>query len=266
MENKKKHIVISILILFMIFIMAINLNGKLETPIPQSNSRKFKSNAVFYPQHQDDEVLWGGSAIVNAIKQCGTDNVYVVLVSDGSGVNVFRANTKFRNLTRKQKEELRNNEFKSALKELGVKQQNIIILADIDKKEGTHYKLMEKTILDFEHKFKGDVTHIAHHYKYDDHIMHRKNGAVLKKLKRERKIKDDLYFIKPKYVRYIPRNERAIYKATNFNDYSKVKSACYEYKVVNSKRKMYGIGYISAHSYFENLLNDPELTSVLSED
>lgn len=120
----------------MIFIMAINLNGKLETPIPQSNSRKFKSNAVFYPQHQDDEVLWGGSAIVNAIKQCGTDNVYVVLVSDGSGVNVFRANTKFRNLTRKQKEELRNNEFKSALKELGVKQQNIIILADIDKKRG----------------------------------------------------------------------------------------------------------------------------------
>ena len=39
-----------------------------------------------------------------------------------------------------------------------------------------------------------------------------------------------------------------------------------EYKVVNSKRKMYGIGYISAHSYFEHLLNDPELTSVLSED
>ncbi|MGO0807426.1 hypothetical protein ACTPEF_26845, partial [Clostridioides difficile] len=42
----------------------------------------------------------------------------------------------------------------SALRELGVKPQNVIILADIDKKEGTHYELMEKTILDFEHKFK----------------------------------------------------------------------------------------------------------------
>ncbi|HBG0612367.1 TPA: PIG-L family deacetylase [Clostridioides difficile] len=235
MESKTKHIGISILILLMIFLIAKNFNGKLEIPIPESNSRKFKSAAVFYPQHQDDEVLWGGSAIVDAIKQCGVDNVYVVLVSDGSGVNVFKANTKFRNLTRKQK-------------------------------EGTHYELMKKTILDFEHKFKGNVTHIAHHYKYDDHIMHRKNGEVLKKLKREHKIKDDLYFIKPKYVKYIPRNERAIYKAMEFDDYNKVKSACYEYKVVNSKRKMYGIGYISAHSYFEHLLNDPELTSVLSED
>ncbi|HBG5343176.1 TPA: PIG-L family deacetylase [Clostridioides difficile] len=266
MESKTKHIGISILILLMIFLIAKNFNGKLEMPIPESNSREFKSAAVFYPQHQDDEVLWGGSAIVDAIKQCGVNNVYVVLVSDGSGVNVFKANTKFRNLTRKQKEELRNNEFKSALRELGVKPQNVIILADIDKKEGTHYELMEKIILDFEHKFKGDVTHIAHHYKYDDHIMHRKNGEVLKKLKRERKIKDDLYFIKPKYVKYIPRNERAIYKVMDFNDYNKVKSACYEYKVVNSKRKMYGIGYISAHSYFEHLLDDPELTSVLGED
>ncbi|CZS11783.1 hypothetical protein CDFC105_93892 [Clostridioides difficile] len=34
--------------------------------------------------------------------------------------------------------------------------------------------------------------------------MHRKNGEVLKKLKREGKIKDDLYFVKPKYVKYIP--------------------------------------------------------------
>ncbi|WP_225548978.1 hypothetical protein [Clostridioides difficile] len=51
-----------------------------------------------------------------------------LLVSDGSGVNVFKANTKFRNLTRKQKEELRNNEFKSALRELGVKTSNVIIL------------------------------------------------------------------------------------------------------------------------------------------
>ncbi|EPZ59111.1 hypothetical protein H477_1864 [[Clostridium] sordellii ATCC 9714] len=45
-------------------------------------NKRFKDHVVFYPQHQDDEVLWGGTAIVDAIKECGADNVYVVLVSD----------------------------------------------------------------------------------------------------------------------------------------------------------------------------------------
>ena len=33
--------------------------------------KKFKDYVVFYVQHQDDEVLWAGSAIVNAIKERG---------------------------------------------------------------------------------------------------------------------------------------------------------------------------------------------------
>lgn len=97
-----------------------------------------------------DEVLWGASAIAKAINEVGEDNVYVVLVSDGSGVNVFKNNKKFKNLSREEKKELRNNEFRDALKQLGVKKENIRILADIDEKPGTHYDLMEKTILDFE--------------------------------------------------------------------------------------------------------------------
>ncbi|MCA5555487.1 hypothetical protein [Clostridioides difficile] len=59
MEVKRQYIGISILILLMIFLIAKNFNGKLEIPIPESNSRKFKSAAVFYPQHQDDEVFMG---------------------------------------------------------------------------------------------------------------------------------------------------------------------------------------------------------------
>lgn len=43
MESKTKYIGISILILLMIFLIAKNFNGKLEIPIPESNSRKFKS-------------------------------------------------------------------------------------------------------------------------------------------------------------------------------------------------------------------------------
>lgn len=146
------------------------------------------------------------SAIRKAIEQCGADNVYVVLVSDGSGVNVFLRNPRFKGISRKEKEELRNNEFKAALSELGVKDKNIIILADKDNKPGTHYELMEKTALKFE-KELGSVTHVAHHYKYDDHIMHRKNGEVLKKLSDEHKIKDTRYFMKPKYIENIPEEK-----------------------------------------------------------
>lgn len=142
----------------------------------------------------------------------------------------------------------------------------MIIFVDIDKKEGIYYELMEKIILDFEYKFKGNVIYIVYYYKYDDYIMYRKNGEVLKKFKCEGKIKDDLYFVKLKYVKYILRNERVIYKVMDFDDYNKVKSVCYEYKVVNLKCKMYGIGYILVYSYFEYFLNDFEFMFVLSED
>jgi len=43
----------------------------------QQNNEKFKDHVVFYCQHQDDEVLWAGSAIINAINEVGKDNVYV---------------------------------------------------------------------------------------------------------------------------------------------------------------------------------------------
>ena len=207
--------------------------------------------------------MWGGSAIRKAIEQCGADNVYVVLVSDGSGVNVFLRNPRFKGISRKEKEELRNNEFKAALSELGVKDKNIIILADKDNKPGTHYELMEKTALKFE-KELGSVTHVAHHYKYDDYIMHRKNGEVLKKLSQEHKIKDTRYFMKPKYIENIPEEKREYYKSETENERDRVKKAMDQYKVIDENKGKLGIGYTSAHSYFDHLYSDPNYTSVLS--
>ena len=48
---------------------------------------------------------------------------------------------------------------------------------------------MREVALNFEEKYKS-VTHVAHTYKYDDHIMHRKNGKVIYDLYNEGKIKD----------------------------------------------------------------------------
>lgn len=69
--------------------------------------------------------MWGGSAIVEAIRQRGSDHVFVVLVSDGSGVNVFK-NKQYKGLSREEKSRLRNNEFKAALKDMGISEESTI--------------------------------------------------------------------------------------------------------------------------------------------
>ena len=262
MKNKKIKIILSMLSILFLGIANTAL-GAQDNIIDKITNKSFKQHVVFYPQHQDDEILWGVSAITKAIEERGVDNVYVVLVSDGSGVNVFARNPRFKGISRKEKETLRNNEFKAALSELGVKEKNIIILADDDNKSGTHYELMEKTMLKFEQEL-GSVTHIAHHYKYDDHIMHRKNGEVLKRLSDEHKIKDARYFMKPKYIKYIPEDKREYYKSETEAERDRAKKAMDQYKVIDENRGKLGIGYTSAHSYFDYLYKDPDYTSVLS--
>ncbi|WGX74473.1 hypothetical protein QJS64_09565 [Paraclostridium bifermentans] len=93
---------------------------------------------------------------------------------------------------------------------------------------------MEKTILEFESKFDS-VTQVAHHYEYDDHPMHRENGAVLKKLSDEGKVKDARYFLKPSYVKYIPKENRDIYVSETVEDKAKIKGALNSYRIKNSK-------------------------------
>ena len=182
---------------------------------------------------------------------------------DGKVVNVFKDEA-YKNMTKEQKKEIRDKEFKAALRQLGVKEKNIILLSDIDKDSKNRFELMKKIILEFENNLKN-VTHISHHYEYDDHPMHIKNGQVLKNLKGEGKVKDALYFMKPQYAKFIPEKNRVIYQVNDMSEYNKVKKACYEYKIVDIENGRYGVGYISAHSYFDNLLKSPNLESILSD-
>lgn len=262
MSNRYKMLLAILLIVFVaLFFCTKTLKIDYEDGILGIYNRPFNDYVVFYPQHQDDEVLWGGSAIVEAIDQKGEDNVYVVLVSDGSGVNVLNKG-KYKDLSRKEKAKLRNNEFKAALRDLGIKEENTIILSDIDNIEGTHFELMRSVALDFEKRFKS-VTHVAHSYRYDNHPMHIKNGKVIQKLYSDKKIKDAMYFLKPEYIKKVKSVNRIIYVSDNEEDYKRVKQACMEYKIIDEKLSRHGIGYISAHSYFDKLLRDKNLTSVL---
>lgn len=155
-------------------------------------------------------MLWGGSALRRDVNTLGTDHVFVVLVSDGAGVNIFKDKI-YEKTTRKEKEELRNKEFYAALYDLGVKKENILILADMENKTGNHFNLMREVALNFEEKYKN-VNHVAHTYKYDDHIMHRKNGKVIYDLYKERKIKDVMFYLKPKFINKLTPDKRLIYK------------------------------------------------------
>ena len=177
--------------------------------------------------------------------------------------NVVFNNNEYKNMTNEEKKEIRDKEFKAALSQLGVKEENIIILSDINKENEDIFELMEKTILEFENSLEN-VTHISHHYEYDDHPMHIKNGQVLKNLKDEGKVKDALYFIKPQYLKSIPVKNRVIYKVKNKSEYNKVKKACYEYKRVDIENDRYGVGYTSSPRYFDNLLKTLDFKSILS--
>ncbi|SDK73803.1 PIG-L family deacetylase [Natronincola ferrireducens] len=229
-----------------------------------SNDSIFQSNVVFYPQHQDDEVLWAGSAIVDAIKQRGADHVYVALISDGIGVNIYKTDEGFKNLTKEEKQQFRNNEFKKSLKALGVKPENIIFLADRVIHGETYFDELKKTILDFEKKFNGEVTQIGHHYKYDDHAMHRKGGEILKELTEKGQVKHAMFFIKPWYSKEIPNEDKLYFTADNKKEHDVVLNACMSYKDIDESNGLYGIGYKSSPNYFKNLLKDDKLTSILT--
>lgn len=227
-----------------------------------SNNYQFNKYVVFYPQHQDDEVLWAGSTIINAINERGQNNVFVVLVSNGSEIAVFDKYDKYKNLSIKEKREIRNREFLASLKALGVKDENIIFLSDENPTGTANFNLLEKTALEFENKYKS-VTHIAHTYKYDWHLQHLKNGSTIINLYNAGLIKDAKFFVKPRYEYMIPKDKKIIYSVDNNSDYNKIKNACEEYMLIDESIGREGIGYKSDNKSFDNLINDSSAKSIL---
>ncbi|MDN9635297.1 PIG-L family deacetylase [Clostridioides difficile] len=258
--KNKKFTINKYEILSIILVLCLILTG--FSSYVNYSHKKFKDYVVFYVQHQDDEVLWAGSAIVNAIKERGKNNVFVVLVSTGCGISVFDKYKKYENLTNIQKSEYRNREFLASLNSLGVIRKNIILLPEINTNGNTDFNYMEKIALTFEEKFKN-VTHIAHTYKLDDHLQHLKNGSVIQNLYNAGKIKDAKYFVKPKFTDKITFNNKIVYKAHSTEDYEKVKNACQQYKIVDKLEHREGIGYKSDHKSFDKLLSNKDVPAIL---
>lgn len=257
MNNLKRIIAVSIALLLSITTVELCVYFKDE-----DKQYDYKDVVVFYPQHQDDEVLWAGSAIIEAIKQKGEENVFVVLVSDGSGIKILQ-DEKFSGLSRSEKAQLRKNEFKKSLSSLGVLEENITFLDEINGDPSLKFDTMKQVTLDFESKFNGDVTHVSHTYELDWHEQHLKNGQVIKDLYDEGKINSCLFFIKPEYQEEIPIEKRVDIEAKTQNDYNKIKEACNAYKLEDEENGYYGIGYKSDHKSFDRLLSNEKAMSIL---
>ena len=84
MKGKSK-LLISLVTLFMLTMFMTGFENE-----NNYENKKFKDNVVFYAQHQDDETLWASAAIIDAINEVGVDNVYIVQVSYGTGIKVFK--------------------------------------------------------------------------------------------------------------------------------------------------------------------------------
>lgn len=216
---------------------------------------KFKDNVVFYAQHQDDETLWASSAIIEAINEVGADHVYVVQVSYGTGIKILKNDKVFEKMSQNEKYEYREREFLGAVKQLGVKRENVVLMPRLNKTGSTSFEQMEQIALKFEKGLKS-VTHVAHTYKLDWHLQHLKNGAVIQSLYNAGKIKDVKYFVKPEYKKDIPHNERIFYKAIKPEDREKIRNACEQYKIIDKDKKREGIGYKSDHRSFDRLMKE----------
>lgn len=216
---------------------------------------------IFYSQHQDDETIFAGSTVVDAIKSVGAENVYIVLITDGDESGVF-SSERYKHLTTLEKSTLRNNEFKAATSQLGVLEKNLIFLDQPEK--SVDLKLLENTILDFENKY-STVTHITHSYKYDSHHQHLKTGEKMLELYKKGLIKDCRFFGRKELIPNTKKKLLINSVADTEDERNKVLMACYEYRVDNKDMVREGIGYKSVASLFDPLTANPLTPSYLHE-
>lgn len=221
----------------------------------------YSDTVVFYSQHQDDETLFAGSAIVDAIQAVGAENVYVVLISDGDESGVFNS-PRYKSLDLEGKTKLRNNEFKAAIAQLGVLEKNLLFLNQPEN--NIDEDIVSSTIVNFENKYQN-VTHVTHSYTYDLHAQHLKTGELLYNLYNKGIIKDCRFFARKELISNTAHKLLIQNVADNNTEKKKVVSACNEYKLDNKDMVREGIGYKSVPSLFDNLTVDPLTTSYLHE-
>ncbi|MEG1028244.1 MAG: PIG-L family deacetylase, partial [Oscillospiraceae bacterium] len=232
-----------------------------QTAVNRSKGHIYGDKVVFYVQHQDDETIFAGSAIVDAIEAVGVENVHIVLITDGSGSDVFNWD-RYVNTPMDKKIALRNNEFNAAVSALGVDLNNVIYLNQPEF--SINYDLLRQTVSDFENNF-SNVTHVAHSYKYDTHPQHLTTGQVIYSLYNDGIINDCRFFAPSTDISNLNKNLLIENVSDNNSEKQRVLSATAEYKLDKGDMIREGIGYKSVSRLFNKLTNDPNVTSYLHQ-
>jgi len=253
--------------------------GKIKGPLKEvisilknistsENELKFnKSNVVFYVPHQDDETLYFGQTILKAIKEKGAQNVYVVMLTDGasSGINTNKNNkdyAKVKNLLNKYGltfTDARDNEYLAACLALGLPKTNILFNEDIGLtriKDGkVQADVVKRTMLYFENKFNGDVTHITYTFEYDYHSDHLQCGKALNELYYDLNLEEEsftsVYFIARANYK-ITGNKTPIITLKEISNGTRLINALNKFVYANHStikdEIRIGIGYMSVNS------------------
>ena len=221
---------------------------------------------AFYPEHPDDEVLWGASAIRAALDEKGADNVYVVLVSQGRGADPLPRPAGWDALSPAERGALRVTEFRAAMHALGLLDDHVIVLPDTVPGPADNYAEMRTTALELQRAAERQgksMTHVAHSYVLDSNALHRGDGQVIRSLLDEHEITSALFWIKPWYRFRVPAADLVRFQSLTQADVDAVRAAIREYTTSDPADGRFAVGYRSTPGYFALLQMDPRMTSVL---
>ncbi|WP_344381009.1 PIG-L family deacetylase [Georgenia ruanii] len=249
-----------------IAVLALVVPAVLSDPPLAENPRFAGDVVVFYPEHPDDEVLLGGSAIRAALAQKGPGNVYVVLVSEGRGVGALWPGPSLAGMTIAEIGARRVEEFRAAMRALGVEAGHVVVLPDLSPGPADNLAEMRATALDLERteaRAGRSVTHVAHSYAADPNVLHRANGRVLKDLADAGLVHDALFWVRPFERLVIPRRDLRRFQALTRADVRAVRAAAAAYARADPAAGLDAIGYRSTPWSFAMLTSDRHLTSYL---
>lgn len=228
------------------------LSGNNENPI------------VYLVPHQDDETISMSVDIVNNIQK--GHRVILWLYTDGGGSMALKLlNGEFyssywkgvhnpscegyHHLDKRDFIDARNNEFKSASGQLGVKPQDIII-SPLPK---LNINSIKDVVLKFHEQYPS-ATFRAMSYK-DSHHQHALGGMALKELIDQRKVEGLFFVSRFDYNKNLYLGSPI---TTNHSNVQKILRAINCYKAWNPAVGSYAIGYHSVSGQFENFRKKPQ--------
>ncbi|WP_061993905.1 cell wall-binding repeat-containing protein [Clostridium sp. ATCC 25772] len=218
-----------------------------------------KPKAAFFFSHQDDVILFAHSAIMNAVKELGPENVKVVLINRGNGSFVYKRIKSGKlspkipsTMTLEEFAKARTNEFDKELDAYGIPDENRTYLDIPDSSTKEHIDELRTDIREFISDGQ-DYQFFTFSYFKEPQSDHSALGRVFRELYDNQEI-DNVYFVnKPKAYEALDKDVKFSTNIKTDEDMQTVRNAMNSYAVYEPENGLYGIGIISVRDMFETL-------------